>query len=230
MPQAGSELPVQLADTAAGENRQQQLREQQETELRIAEQQQLREQQESERKLAEQQQLKEQQQTERKLAEQQQLKEQQETEQKLAEQQQLKEQQQLREQQEAERKLTEQQQLKSQDGQHIVSAVKQGVIDWSLAWSARDINAYLSLYANDFTPPDGRTIEQWRMLRQKRLGQSGVIKVTIADLVVEMLGPEHAQATFTQNYQSDIYTDRVKKTLLLKLDNNKWLITEEQTK
>lgn len=110
-----------------------------------------------------------------------------------------------------------------------VAVVKQGVIDWSMAWSSQDINAYLAFYASDFTPPDGRSIAQWRLLREKRLSQPGSIKVTIADLVVEMTGAASATATFTQIYQSDVYSDRVKKTLVLKQENNRWLITQEQT-
>jgi len=110
-----------------------------------------------------------------------------------------------------------------------VAMVKQGVIDWSAAWSAQDINAYLGFYAGDFTPPDGRSIAQWRLLREKRLSEPGTIRITIADLVVEMTGNTTAKATFTQNYQSDVYSDRVKKTLLLRLENGRWLITREQT-
>ena len=110
-----------------------------------------------------------------------------------------------------------------------VAAVKQSVIEWSVAWSAQDINAYLAFYAGDFIPPEGRSIEQWRLLRQKRLSQPGSIKVSIADLVVELTTSTNARATFTQNYQSDVYSDRVKKTLVLKLENNRWQIVQEQT-
>lgn len=110
-----------------------------------------------------------------------------------------------------------------------IALVKQTVLDWANVWSAQDVNAYLSFYASDFTPPDGRTINQWRELRRQRLSAPGAIRVVVSDLVVEMLGDEHAQATFTQVYSSDVYNDRVKKTLLLKLEENKWLITLEKT-
>lgn len=114
-------------------------------------------------------------------------------------------------------------------GPSPVAAVKQAVLDWSTVWSARDINAYLATYAADFTPPDGRSLDSWRELRRVRLSKSGNIKVTIADLVVEMTDARNARATFTQSYQSDVYSDRVKKSLLLRLENNRWLITREQT-
>src|SRR5690606_646247 len=111
----------------------------------------------------------------------------------------------------------------------MIAEIKQSVLDWAAAWTAQDINTYLSHYAGDFTPPDGQSLEQWREVRRVRLANPGTISVIVSDLVVDMLGSEHAQATFTQVYESDVYSDRVKKTLLLKLENNRWLITLEQT-
>lgn len=110
-----------------------------------------------------------------------------------------------------------------------IGIIKQTVLDWASSWAAQDIAAYLSYYASDFSPPDGRSISQWRELRRQRLATPGAIKVVVADLVVQMLGTEHAQATFTQIYTSDVYSDRVKKTLLVVREDNKWLITLEKT-
>jgi len=116
-----------------------------------------------------------------------------------------------------------------EEERRLIALIKQTVLDWASVWSAQDVNTYLSHYSGDFTPANGQTINQWREIRRQRLSAPGAINVIISDLVVEMLGSEHAQATFTQVYQSDVYSDRVKKTLLLKLENNRWLITLEQT-
>ncbi|MGK0297687.1 MAG: hypothetical protein ACI9XC_001303 [Gammaproteobacteria bacterium] len=117
--------------------------------------------------------------------------------------------------------------LESQLG---VSLVKQAVLDWSVSWSTKDVEKYLSFYANDFTPEDNRSLEEWRQYRRQRLNVPGDIQIIISDLVVEMLGLDYAQATFTQVYQSNVYRDRVKKTMLLKLENDNWRITQEKTK
>jgi hypothetical protein len=61
------------------------------------------------------------------------------------------------------------------------------------------------------------------------LSAPGTIQVLVSDLVVEMMGDQHAKATFTQVYQSDIYSDRVKKTLLMKSEQDNWRITQELT-
>ncbi|MGY8815482.1 MAG: L,D-transpeptidase Cds6 family protein [Gammaproteobacteria bacterium] len=117
--------------------------------------------------------------------------------------------------------------LESQLG---VSLVKQTVLDWSVSLSKQEIEKYLSFYAEDFTPEDNRSLEEWRQYRRQRLTVPGGIQIVISDLVVELLGSDHAQATFTQVYQSNTYRDRVKKTMLLKLENNNWRITQEKTK
>ncbi|NNE38864.1 MAG: tetratricopeptide repeat protein [Gammaproteobacteria bacterium] len=113
--------------------------------------------------------------------------------------------------------------------QITTSLIKRSILDWAAAWSGQDVEAYLSVYASDFTPGDGRNLSQWQQYRRQRLSVPGTIQVLVSDLVVEMLGDEHAKATFTQIYQSDIYADRVKKTLLMKLEQDNWRITQEMT-
>jgi tetratricopeptide (TPR) repeat protein len=150
---------------------------------------------------------------------------------KQAEEQAAAEREKLAKQQEAERlrKQQEQERLRQEQQQKLVAAVKQGVLDWAAAWSSRDVDVYLAAYAGDFMPADGMSLGNWRVSRQQRLSAAETITVTITDLVVEMVGNNRASATFTQVYQSDTYSDRVKKTLVMRLENNKWLITQEQT-
>ncbi len=113
--------------------------------------------------------------------------------------------------------------------QLTIDVVKRRILAWAEAWSGQDVNQYLSYYARDFTPPSRQTIDQWRTTREIRITKPGVIQVAISDIVVGLLGPAHAQATFTQMYDSDTYSDRVKKTLLMKKEGNQWLITQEGT-
>ncbi|MGH8246832.1 MAG: L,D-transpeptidase Cds6 family protein, partial [Gammaproteobacteria bacterium] len=56
------------------------------------------------------------------------------------------------------------------------------------------------------------------------------IKVEISDIKVIIHGDDHAQATFVQQYQSDTFSDRVKKILLLKQTGDHWLIVQERTR
>ena len=44
--------------------------------------------------------------------------------------------------------------------QITTSLIKQSVMDWAAAWTRQDIESYLNKYASDFTPVDGRNLQQ----------------------------------------------------------------------
>ena len=111
-----------------------------------------------------------------------------------------------------------------------VAQVKQVINAWSKAWSDQDANAYLSYYGQEFTPPQNETRKQWMEERRSRLKAPTFIRVTLSDLDVQLLGADHAQATFTQEYQSDTYSDRVTKLLLFAREGGDWRIVQEATK
>lgn len=108
------------------------------------------------------------------------------------------------------------------------TAVLQVVHGWRDAWSGQKVDAYLSYYADGFSPPD-MTRSDWLEQRRERLIEPRFIKVELADEEVVMHGNDHAQVNFSQNYQSDTYTEQVRKTLLLKRFKNRWLIVQEDT-
>jgi tetratricopeptide (TPR) repeat protein len=107
----------------------------------------------------------------------------------------------------------------------IVSAVR----SWANAWSAQDVDRYLSSYAAEYTPPGGLSRGDWEAQRRKRLTDPKYIKVEIAGIQVHALGNGQARASFRQKYQSDTYSDQVRKTLLLKKNNGVWQIVEERS-
>lgn len=120
--------------------------------------------------------------------------------------------------------------LKQQkEQQQEIAKVRKTVMDWAKAWSKKDVDAYLSYYGEAFVPPDGKSLTEWKESRKIRLAKPRFIRVDISNLSVTMHGADHAQASFIQNYLSDTYTDRIKKTLLLKKETGKWLIVQELT-
>jgi tetratricopeptide (TPR) repeat protein len=114
--------------------------------------------------------------------------------------------------------------------EEAVAQIKQAIDAWSKAWSDQDVNAYLSYYGQEFNPPSNETRKQWMKNRRKHLSAPSFIRVGISDLEVQLLGPDHAQATFTQEYQSDTYGDRVTKLLLFAREGGDWRIVQEATK
>lgn len=110
-----------------------------------------------------------------------------------------------------------------------VTAVRRTIDLWVTAWSDKDVSAYLSHYAPDFKPDGGMSRRRWRRERKQRIGKPAFIKIKISNVRVHLKGSDHATARFTQNYQSDTYSDHVVKTLTFKKVDAKWLITSETT-
>ena len=105
--------------------------------------------------------------------------------------------------------------------------VRAAVEAWAKAWSARAVDAYLAVYGEEFAPADGMAREQWEKTRRERLQQSKFIKVSLANMKIVEHGPEHAQVSFDQHYESDAFSDDVRKTLIWKLVGADWKIIEE---
>lgn len=109
----------------------------------------------------------------------------------------------------------------------IGDAVRRVVEDWAAAWSAQDVEAYLATYGAEFAPPDGMSRAAWEETRRTRVRAPRFIKVTLSGMRVTPHGPEHAEVTFNQRYESDAFTDTVRKTLILKQAGGAWKIVEE---
>jgi uncharacterized protein (TIGR02266 family) len=108
------------------------------------------------------------------------------------------------------------------------SIVTNLVNDWADAWSAGDVERYLSFYSPNFTPANGLTLRQWQASRAERLSSPQHIRVSITALELEVLDADSMQATFFQNYRSDRFEDTVRKRLRLSLKDGAWRILEER--
>ncbi len=107
-------------------------------------------------------------------------------------------------------------------------AIKSAVTRWALAWSERDVDAYLAAYASDFSA-DGLSRNKWEVQRRDRITKPKTIEVKISDLKVKQQG-DIAKATFRQVYSSDRHRSTATKTLDLALQNGEWRIVKEATK
>ena len=98
---------------------------------------------------------------------------------------------------------------------------------WAKAWSAQNVDAYLSLYASDFTSENGVTRKEWARQRRVRLKGPAFIDVGVSRADVLLLDENLASVSFVQRYKSNRLNDSVKKMLLLKKRNEDWLILRE---
>ena len=120
--------------------------------------------------------------------------------------------------------------IKQVQDTQIKETIIKTVNNWADAWSKQDVDAYLSYYADEFTPAGDLSRATWVEQRQIRLRQPKSIKVSVLNPSILMHGNEHAQVNFVQNYQSDTLNDKINKTLLMRKMNDQWLIIQEQIK
>ncbi len=107
--------------------------------------------------------------------------------------------------------------------------VQARVRSWAQAWSAKDYAAYTAFYAPTFTPDGGLSRDDWNQLRRQRIMPREAISVTVDKLNVQMHGEDRATAKFEQTYRSNIFNDRVLKTLEMIRKDGKWLINGESS-
>ncbi|MBT5874804.1 MAG: hypothetical protein HOH43_15405, partial [Candidatus Latescibacteria bacterium] len=78
--------------------------------------------------------------------------------------------------------------------------------------------------AEDFSIPGGQSRAAWEASRAQRLAKPDYIKITVAQLKVDMIDEMNANATFLQQYESDTYRDRVEKSIRLRKRFGGWEI------
>ena len=109
-------------------------------------------------------------------------------------------------------------------------SIGQVVQAWAAAWAAKDVDKYLAFYAPEFTPEGGSSRQAWEAQRRSRISKPKEIKVAVSDLKVEPLAADRVQVTFTQDYTSDMLTNRATKVLELAQVQGQWRIRREYSR
>ncbi len=111
--------------------------------------------------------------------------------------------------------------LLKQDVMHTVNS-------WAKAWSAKNVEKYLTFYHQDFQLPRNVSRKNWNAFRKKRLQTPRSISVTIRTPVLLTASDRNmAVVEFTQNYRSDTFRETSQKLLILKKTRNGWKIIRE---
>ncbi len=106
--------------------------------------------------------------------------------------------------------------------------VEAAVRAWAAAWSAKDMNGYLTAYGKDFAPPGGQSRKAWEEERRSRIVGKSTISVKIDKLQVSVQG-NTATARFNQDYKADALAVSGRKTLTLNKVGDRWVIVKEVT-
>lgn len=109
------------------------------------------------------------------------------------------------------------------EAQNVTDAVN----NWAKAWSAKDVDKYLSSYADSFKPAKGESRKAWEETRRDRVSKPASINVELANQKVMLDGSDSAKVTFKQSYRAGGKPIRTDKTLMMKKTNGVWLIDQE---
>lgn len=101
---------------------------------------------------------------------------------------------------------------------------------WAAAWSAKDVSAYFATYSPTFIPEGSVTRGTWEAQRRERISRATRISVKALSPQVERIAGDRVAVTFTQDYESDSFSDKVSKTLELQQAGASWLIVREYTR
>lgn len=107
--------------------------------------------------------------------------------------------------------------------------VADSVNQWAKAWANKDIDGYLSSYAQSFKTPDGLSRDAWEEMRKSRINKPQTISISINNLSVEIIDSTHAKAKFKQDYRAGSLVAKTPKTLDLVKSGQRWLIEQERT-
>jgi tetratricopeptide (TPR) repeat protein len=106
--------------------------------------------------------------------------------------------------------------------------VLKAVHEWVSAWSSKNTNKYLAMYAKNFKTPDNETRSSWEKQRRERIGKPQAIVVSISNARVKLLDDSHATVSFIQSYRSGTLKSTTRKTLEMARNNGIWQIQSEQ--
>ncbi|MDX8400194.1 MAG: tetratricopeptide repeat protein [Gallionellaceae bacterium] len=120
-------------------------------------------------------------------------------------------------------------QVKTAPSAQAAKTVLKTAKDWAAAWSAKDINKYLTFYAKEFKTPHNMSRRAWEAQRHSRISKPKSIQVKIQDATVKLIDKTHARIVFKQIYRASHLHSTARKTLELIQHNGKWLITLERS-
>lgn len=96
---------------------------------------------------------------------------------------------------------------------------------WLKAWQGKQLDSYFSFYSRSFEN-GGQPFEDWQQIQRKSLAQNHEIKIEVDNLEMLEKG-DTVEMSFIERYQSDIYSDIRRKTLIWKKEKGRWKIIAE---
>jgi hypothetical protein len=98
---------------------------------------------------------------------------------------------------------------------------------WLEAWNNKNLNQYMSYYANNFRSDKGQNYTAWKNHKANLFRVYKTINVRASNMSITFKNDQSAEITFRQDYRSDWTRDNGIKTLKVVKQNGRWLIISE---
>ncbi len=99
---------------------------------------------------------------------------------------------------------------------------------WAESWQNGDVEAYLSSYVRGYQPQSDIDHSVWEAQRRQRLSSAVAISIELQTEEINPRDKQRVEVVLLQDYRSRHYQDRVRKRLLLKYQQGRWLIAKEE--
>jgi|GEM_PF-5165152 len=109
--------------------------------------------------------------------------------------------------------------------QDILNSLEQ----WRLARESRNVRRYAANYSADYSSKKHLNHKQWLDEVSKSMAKARFIKVSVEQVNTQFVHSRKVLVSFVQKYQSNRYSDKVKKQLQYEYIASQWLITKEKT-
>lgn len=112
-----------------------------------------------------------------------------------------------------------------------IEAARTAVEAWRMAWSDRDIDGYVAVYADDFYPRKKfASRDDWLRYKRRVITGKQFIRVTLEHVQSEVLEPgKRVRMRFLQHFVSNNYNSDDRKELVIERKNNSWKIVRESS-
>ncbi len=101
--------------------------------------------------------------------------------------------------------------------------------DWAAAWSARDMDRYLSFYSPTFKATS-MTRAAWEGKRRQIITGASNVSVQVDQVQSHALDATHVETAFQQTYDSSGFKDKTQKVLVWERQDGTWRIVSESNR
>ncbi len=101
------------------------------------------------------------------------------------------------------------------------------LLNWAKAWSTKNVDQYLQMYGEQYSPPD-MSRSTWQNQRRERINRPKWIRVNLRNFSLHGTQPGQLIIRLEQEYTADNYSDVTRKEFVMQMLNGQWRIIKER--